>query len=238
MAHPKVSAIIPAYNEEKNILQVLKVVTQSPLVDEVIVVNDGSTDKTAEVVKKFNRGVKLINFSQNRGKADALLAGARVAKKKILFFCDADLTGLKPLHLKQLIEPVKSGQTEMAAGSQEHMGFLPKWNLFKRKSKKKKKSRLTQNIGGEKVLMRREFLKIKNLKNSGYAIEQIIINHFVKHQKPYQLITLEGVGHLHKTQKWGLAEGLKRDLPTYFTFGFGHFKYLLLKLKQKLNLQL
>ena len=49
----KVSCIIPAYNEESRIANVLKVVENHPILDEVIVINDGSTDKTADVIRRF-----------------------------------------------------------------------------------------------------------------------------------------------------------------------------------------
>lgn len=66
----EVAAIIPAYNEEKNIGLVLSVVTQIPEIGEIVVVNDGSTDRTSQIALSF--GVKLIELKENQGKSLAM----------------------------------------------------------------------------------------------------------------------------------------------------------------------
>jgi polyisoprenyl-phosphate glycosyltransferase len=118
-----VCCIVPAYNEEKRIGGVLEVLAESPLLDQIVVVNDGSTDDTSEIVGRFNR-VTLIE-QVNKGKGDALLAGVRVSKHPLLVFCDADLEGLKQEHLVQIIEPVRSGEFRLVVGSQEFSGGKP-----------------------------------------------------------------------------------------------------------------
>lgn len=219
-----VSAIIPAYNEEKNISRVLKVIAKSPLVDEIIVVNDGSTDQTAKMVQDFNQGVKLINLSKNQGKADALLTGAQKAKGMIVFFCDADLIGLTQVHLKKLILPVKSRQVEMTVGSQEYMNT---WSALR----KKNLSELLKTLGGERALWKKDLLKIKNLKGSGYGIEQNILNYFVKQRKSFKFVVLENVGHVWKFKKWGFLNALKKESKAIIIIGIKHLQYLLLKKK-------
>ncbi len=62
----KVSVIIPAFNEERTIGEVVKIAKNNPFVDEVIVVNDASTDRTPIIAKKS--GAKVINFKENKGK--------------------------------------------------------------------------------------------------------------------------------------------------------------------------
>jgi len=69
----KTVALVPAYNEEPRIAAVLKVVTNSPLVDETIVLDDGSIDNTSGVAAGFP--VKLLRWEKNRGKGTALQAG-------------------------------------------------------------------------------------------------------------------------------------------------------------------
>lgn len=93
---PEVSVIIPAYNEEKSIAKVLTHLESSLNLTkkrfEIIVVSDGSTDKTVEEVKSIPiANLKLINFSVNQGKGMALKAGAKEARGEIIIFHDADL---------------------------------------------------------------------------------------------------------------------------------------------------
>ena len=84
-----VSVIIPAYNEEKYIGEVLEVVTDIPGLTEVIVVSDGSVDKTVEVAERYP--VKVIDLVTNVGKGGAMMAGVKEAKGNYVFFLDADL---------------------------------------------------------------------------------------------------------------------------------------------------
>jgi len=87
---PSLSILIPAYNEEKTIADTIKKVKEMeyPKKFEIIVINDGSTDNTSEIAKKF-KGVKVIDKT-NGGKANALNLGLKYAKGKIIAVVDAD----------------------------------------------------------------------------------------------------------------------------------------------------
>jgi len=78
----KVSVVIAAYNEEPRIAMVLSVVEDHPLIDEVIVVDDGSVDKTSDVVKRFN--VTLIENKINMGKTLSVKRGLEKIKNEVL----------------------------------------------------------------------------------------------------------------------------------------------------------
>ncbi len=106
----KISVIIAAYNEEPRIAKVLKVVEHHSLIDEVIVVNDGSADKTSEVVKKFD--VTLIENEHNMGKTLSVKRGIETAKNELIMLLDADLNGLTAKTLEKLARPVLDGKVE------------------------------------------------------------------------------------------------------------------------------
>src|SRR4030042_6019601 len=116
-----VSAIVPAFNEGKYIGRVLEVLATPRLLGEVSVVDDGSTDRTSAIVKETFPTVRVLSHQKNRGKADALLTGAKAAKNPTLLFCDADLTTLKVSHVQELIGPVLTGKLRMVVGVQENM---------------------------------------------------------------------------------------------------------------------
>jgi glycosyltransferase involved in cell wall biosynthesis len=111
----KVAAVIPAYNEATRLPRVLQVLTQSDSLHEIIVVNDGSLDNTAEVAQQFAR-VRVLNLPVNRGKGGAMFAGATATDADVILFFDADLIGLRTDHVAKLLEPVRKGEVAMAIG--------------------------------------------------------------------------------------------------------------------------
>lgn len=108
-----VSCIIPAYNEAPRIAAVLQTVIGHPLIDEVIVVDDGSSDGTAEVAALVP-GLRLIRQSPNRGKSWAVSVGIEAARHELILLLDSDLLGLAPEAISDLIDPVLSGQADVA----------------------------------------------------------------------------------------------------------------------------
>lgn len=111
--HAQISCIICAYNEAPRIAAVLAVTLTHPLLNEVIVVDDGSTDGTAEVVRLFPT-VKLISLPVNRGKSIAMATGVAAAQSELLMLLDADLTGLTSEHVNDLAFPVLSGKADVS----------------------------------------------------------------------------------------------------------------------------
>lgn len=108
-----VSCIIPAYNEAARIAQVLAPVLGHPLIDEVIVIDDGSSDATSAVVAAI-QGVRLITLAQNIGKTAALAQAIAQAKGPLLLLVDADLIGLSAEDLTALIRPVLTGRADLS----------------------------------------------------------------------------------------------------------------------------
>jgi len=209
---PKVTCIVPAYNEAGRIENVLSILIDSSLIDEIIVVDDGSSDGTGEVVRKSFPNLKIIRKAKNEGKANAMITGAIKAKNPILFFCDADLTGLTQDHLKKIILTVVCGKLRMAVGAQEYMNTL-------KTTPGKPMAEFVKKLGGEKVIWKRDFLAIPGLSNSGYGIEQKIVAFFEKENWPFEYFVLNGVGHYHKIKKWR-AKGALKEIKAMITFAY------------------
>lgn len=115
---PKISVIVPVYNEEKSIGKVLQMLLDLRKVlppMEIIVVDDGSTDGTSEEVAAFPV-VKYIKHEKNRGKGAALSTGFEVATGDIFVIQDADLE-YSPYDIPKLLEPLLSGRADVVYGS-------------------------------------------------------------------------------------------------------------------------
>src|SRR5579862_6410747 len=90
---PRITCIICALNEGPRIGAVLDVAAAHPRVAEVLVVDDGSTDDTAQVVARYP-GVRLLAHARNLGKSKAIATGVAAASHDLLMLLDADLKGL------------------------------------------------------------------------------------------------------------------------------------------------
>jgi dolichol-phosphate mannosyltransferase len=89
----KLSIIIPCYNEEKTIEALLLRVSQVPVEKEIIVVDDGSSDRSPEILRELTErhNIKLINHPRNYGKGRAFKSGLKVATGEVIIVQDADL---------------------------------------------------------------------------------------------------------------------------------------------------
>ncbi|MFD1395146.1 glycosyltransferase family 2 protein [Kroppenstedtia eburnea] len=111
---PLVSAIIPAFDEEERIERTLRALQQVREVDEIIVVDDGSRDQTAQKAEPL--ADRVIRLPQNGGKGAALSKGFDVAAGTVFLFVDADLEGHARL-CGALVGPVLKGEADMTIAS-------------------------------------------------------------------------------------------------------------------------
>ena len=115
-----VSIIIPVYNEENTIIEILKVVKGQKVSNikfEVIVVDDGSDDKTGFLLNK-NKHLydKIVINKKNSGKGSAIKEGINVAKGSYILFQDADME-YDPNDYKNILRPVKNFNADLVIGS-------------------------------------------------------------------------------------------------------------------------
>ncbi len=107
----RVSVVIPAFNEENTVAKVVRTAFSSSYVNEVIVVDDGSTDDTYNEAKRA--GAKIISHASNRGKGAALKTGFKHSKGDIVVFLDADLHNITPQKIDKMIKPILEGKTDI-----------------------------------------------------------------------------------------------------------------------------
>lgn len=112
------SVVIPVYNEFENIGEIIKRVQSTKLAQEIIVVDDGSTDGTQDLLQKLDgkRKVQIILHDHNQGKGAAVLTGLKAATGEILLIQDADLE-YDPRDYPTLMQPIKEGVADVVYGS-------------------------------------------------------------------------------------------------------------------------
>jgi len=123
----KLSVIVPAYNEEVTIAEVIHALLKQKVVKEIIVVDDASDDKTIKNAEKFKSGkVKIVKHEINRGKGAAIRIGLTKVTGDHVMIQDADLE-YDPNDIEHMIKPVISGKSEVVYGSR----FTgPRKNMF------------------------------------------------------------------------------------------------------------
>lgn len=196
----RVSCIIPAYNEGPRIGGVMEVVWNHPLIDEILVVDDGSEDDTRDVVSKF-RGIKSIIHKENTGKSRAVADGIVRSRGDIIFLLDADLVGLTSKDISDLLEPVLFSRADISISMRKNSPWIDK------------KIGL-DFISGERVfskkLIQDHMDAIRNL--PPFGLESYLNKLIIKNKLRIKVAFWENVISLGKYKKSGLIRGVKGDL--------------------------
>jgi glycosyltransferase involved in cell wall biosynthesis len=113
------SVVIPAYNEEHTLGQIVDRVSKVPQLLELVIVDDCSTDNTPAVLRNLCAkypNIKTVRHDRNRGKTEALKTGFRLTEGEIVIVQDADLE-YDPSEIPDVIGPIESGQADVVFGS-------------------------------------------------------------------------------------------------------------------------
>jgi polyisoprenyl-phosphate glycosyltransferase len=207
MTKTKVAAIVPAYNEVERISAVLDAIKSAKLVDEIVVVSDGSTDGTCELVST-DSAVRLIRLETNRGKGGAMRAGAENTDADVILFLDADLTGMDGEKVDMIIEPVVEGSADMAIG------------IFKSGRRSTDLAQvISPYISGQRAMRREVFIGIPKLETARSGVETAITKYFRRRGMRVRRVTLLGCTHFMKEEKLGFARGFAGRMKMYYDIG-------------------
>lgn len=207
----QVAAIVPAFNEEKTIGNVISVLAKSDLLDEIIVISDGSTDNTKQVSEKA--GATLVHeLPVKNGKGAAMLHGLAHTDASVIVFFDADLRGLTLDHVARLVLPVINGAKTMNIGTRDRGKWI---------------SKLAQHlplIGGERALRRKVLEQIPPEYIQGFMVESAL-NFYCRSRKlRYSTVMLPGLTIRKKYQK----VGVRKALFEYLRMGYQIAKAMML----------
>ena len=127
--------IIPIFNEEKTIGDVIKIVGSWPMQPEIVVVDDGSTDGTLEILKNLEKSLPDFKFTKqnHKGPGAARNLGAKMAKGGILVFVDADMT-FETDFIKNLVKPIEDDNSKGTFSKEEYVSnwgnpWARSWNI-------------------------------------------------------------------------------------------------------------
>lgn len=193
-----VSCIIPAWNEAERLPLVLLAVVGHPAVDEVIVVDDGSQDGSADVAQAM--GASVLRQRRNGGKSAAVAAGVAQAQGDLILLLDADLVGLTAMQVMELLAPVRSGRADVAISLRQNAPWV--WRRIG-----------LDYISGERV-MRREMLlpwlnRMAGLK--GFGLEVFLNRLWIADRARVAVVGLAAISP-SKAAKQGLLRGIAGDV--------------------------
>ena len=193
------TCLIPAYNEQSRIAAVLQAVIGHPLIDQVLVIDDGSRDGTAEVVRMTS--ARLIVLSPNGGKTAALVRGLAEAAGEFVLLVDADLVGLSADDLTALIAPVLAGRADVSISLRQNAPFVWRWLRL-------------DYISGERVLRKSlldgQYMAMKNLPKFGFEV--FLNGVLIQHNSRIAVVGWPGVVSPLKSRKYGVWAGILADV--------------------------
>ena len=190
-----IDAVVPARNEAPTVADVVAACRVCSYVREVIVVDDGSTDDTAE--RATIAGAKVVRRESDGSKAHAMEAGVAASDAEAILFVDADCVGLTADHLDEICRPLVEGRAIMSLGTFDYGMWNPLVLRF-------------PPTTGERVVPRWVFDAVHPSKRDGYTIEIMINEVIAEGRLPTTARVMSGVTHRTKRDKFGPVEGWRR----------------------------
>lgn len=202
LVQAQVTAVIPAYNEAQTISSVIDPLMLSPWVSSVLVVSDGSTDKTAENARKA--GAMVHERAEKGGKGQAILDALTCVQTPYVLLCDADLRGFTKEHVERLVKPVLEGECKMNVGLRDRGWVLTQI------------SRHLPLISGERVLPKEILEQISPTFLQGFMIESALNYYCRSNSFKYGSVVLKGLSIKRKYEKVGYRRAVLQYVHMFY----------------------
>jgi glycosyltransferase involved in cell wall biosynthesis len=196
----RISAIICVYNEEKTLKEVVLAVANSKTVCEIIIVNDGSSDNTRNIIDELKKNIEItvIHFEENKGKGHAMAIGVENAKSELIAFIDADQTKITSGYIDQMLNILSNTNCDMVLGYTTIRLLNLNINPLK-------------VLTGERVLYKKDIIPILDkMKESRFGVETLLYLYYESMNKSIKYTKLVGLRHKDKYKKVSVVEATIR----------------------------
>ncbi len=201
------TAILPAHNEAGRVGHVLAVLREVSLLAAILVVDDGSTDSTLAEVQAaavLDPRILPLRNPQNLGKGQSIFEAWRWVTTPYFLMLDSDLIGLTPQHVRDLVQPVLDGRTDMTLGIFKG-GFIATnfahW--------------ATPWLSGQRCLRTDKFASVDEESSGGYGLEAALTVAARRNHWRTMKIPLRGVYHPPSELHRGLIRGFFNRAKMY-----------------------
>ena len=214
MPSHKISCIISAYNEESNLEATLNSIINHPLLEEIVVVNDASTDQTLNILQSFNsKRLNIISHHYNLGKSAAIKSGLKHVKNKFVLLLDADIPNITAASINSLTKPIINGKFDVAiALIGDRLQRLFKIDI----------------LSGIRCTTKDILVNFLDLyQPEGYEFEVLFNKYLLENKLSFCFIDWTNSYFKYSTEKYGRISGTKRiiakRLAIYKKIGFVNF---------------
>nr|WKN35440.1 glycosyltransferase family 2 protein [Tunicatimonas sp. TK19036] len=198
----KITLLIPCFNEGGRILKVLEKMTAIPEIDQIICIDDGSTDTTAQKITE-NYDIEVLRLPQNVGKSAAVRLGLASTENEWVFLCDADLCQINIKEFRIACQHIKNDMADMIILRRMKAPWFVKFD------------RGDILFSGERILKTNDLKAVLKKEVENYQLE-IAINQWMldRNKKVYWLPS--SVVNTYKFQKLGLVKGLIKEFGMWY----------------------
>lgn len=187
----KVSIIICTFNEEKTISKVVTSCCKYNQENEVIVVDDGSTDNTESILTELqkNYSFRYEKLLLNKGKSWAMAHGVEISENEIILFFDADVSNITKEHFEIILQPIFNNSADMVLGQPSETFIDYRVNPFK-------------SLTGQRALLKNDILPIlDDIREIRFGVETFINLYFQAKGKSIKYVLLKELKHPTKYSK-------------------------------------
>ncbi|NEM99611.1 glycosyltransferase family 2 protein [Pontibacter burrus] len=210
----KVTCLIPCFNERERIAQVVSVIASTRFIEQVICVDDGSVDGTADYIEEHWPKVEVLRLTANKGKTEAIRHGLQFVRHNTLLMMDADLQDLRKDELEAALEAYRNYTVvDMIIMRRINSPWFVKWY------------RSDVLLSGERILQTADLKQVLRQKLKCYQLEVAINRYMLRHKKVVRWMPWSAM-NTYKVDKLGVLDGSRKEFKMYVDIvnyvGFSH----------------